>query len=526
MSIKTAVIVPAVVAHNLDPHTGIPFMPHMAAHMAGALDYAGYDVQVIDCFGLDPHHRQIIDEFMIMGVDEKWVVDQLDPNVKIVYLYCRTVEDFISSERLVEAIHAQRPTLKICLFENIQTVNSFSLRHIVMDLFAKGACAAILGEPERRAHVITEALLANRDLNQIPGIAFLNAKGELVVTPDEPFDKHLDELAFPLWEKFPLEGYWQAGFAHAPVGKYRFLPLLTSRGCPYRCTFCISPGLNPKWRGRGAKSVVDEMEYFYRRMNVVDFHVSDLDPTVDDKRTRAICEELIRRQLPITWKLAQGTKIETIKNEETLELMAKAGCRFISFSPETGSTKLLKIMNKPFDHAHGLRMARKMHQLGIRIQSCFIAGVPGEDEEDRRLSIEYVKQLIRAGVDEIAVTIFTPLPGAALSEAIKGYTHYSQLTHSPTWRADYKEIQWYRYRMYGTFFLFKLLHPLKVIREISGLVSGRFETKMEMSLFKVMKLRLLYFFPGMFKKLAPKEAMQQLNSIKREKGAMALYEHA
>lgn len=510
-----AVIVPHVVVHNLDPHTGIPFMPHMAAHMAGALNHAGYSVQAIDCFGLQPNHRQLAGEFMLMGVDENWVVSWLRRDLKVVFLYCRTIEDFVSIERLAQTIQRQRPDLKICLFENIQTVNSFSLRCIVGDLFKKGCHAAILGEPERRADAVANALIHGQTMDDILGVAFLK-DGKVVITPDAPFDTKLDELPFPLWEKFPLEGYWIAGFAHAPVKKNRFLPILTSRGCPYRCTFCIAPGLNPKWRPRSAKNVADEMEHFYCILNVTDFHVSDLDPTVDDRRTRAICQELIARNLPITWKLAQGTKIETIKNEETLELMAKAGCVFVSFSPETGSSRLLKIMNKPFNHEHALKMTAKMSQLGIRTQACFIAGVPGEDNEDRRLSVAYVKKLVTAGIDEIAVTIFTPLPGATLANTLQGYTHYSQLTHSPTWRKDYKEILKYRYKMYLTFLGWKLLkQPKKVLREIKGFVTGRYQTKMEMSLFKQVKLYLLCYFPIFFKQLDLAAKLEVLNHERR-----------
>ena len=59
--------------------------------------------------------------------------------------------------------------------------------------------------------------------------------------------------------------------------------MLSSRGCPYRCKFCVSSTLNPKWRKRSAKNVVDEMEYFNKKMNIVDFHFSDLDPTVNEK---------------------------------------------------------------------------------------------------------------------------------------------------------------------------------------------------------------------------------------------------
>jgi len=247
------------------------------------------------------------------------------------------------------------------------------------------------------------------------------------------------------------------------------------------------------------------MEHFYKTLNITDFHISDLDPTVSEKRTRAICHELIKRKLPITWKLAQGTKIETIKTEETLELMKEAGCVFVSFSPESGSTRLLEIMNKPFDHAHGLKMAKKMHQLGIRTQSVFIAGVPGETEADRKMSLDYATKLIKAGVDEISCVIFTPLPGAALSKELNDFNHYSQCTPSPTWRKDYKVVLAYRRRMYSNYFFRKALyHPFKVVHEVRRLLNGKFETKMEMSLFKQLKLYVLRYCPWVFKQLDAK----------------------
>ena len=191
-------------------------------------------------------------------------------------------------------------------------------------------------------------------------------------------------------------------------------------------------------------------------MNITDFHISDFTPTVNDRHTQDICRELIARKLPITWKVAQGTKIETIKSEETLELMAKAGCHFMAFAPESGSPRMLKIMNKSFDHDYGLKMVVKMNQLGIRSQACFILGVPGENNEDRKQNVEYVKKLVKAGLDELAAYIFTPLPGAKLSKALEGYTHYSQCTRSPDWRSDYKDLLRFRRKMYITFLICKL----------------------------------------------------------------------
>ena len=486
-------------------------MPHMAAHLVGALKHSGgRDVQVIDCFGLQPNHRQVVGEFMLMGVDEDWVVGHLAPSAINCFIYCRTIAEFIAVERLVAKIKQERPRMKVTLFENVQSVTSYSLRHVAHEFLQKGVDCIIMGEPEDRVVEVAKRLEDGQSLGGIPGLAY-REDGKIIVGAPSKLPANLDALPMPAWENFPLQGYWIAGFAHAPVSGAKFLPILTSRGCPYRCTFCIAPEVNPTWRGRSAKHVVDEMEHFYHTLGITDFHVSDLDPTVSDKRTREICRELIARKLPITWKLAQGTKIETIKSEETLELMAEAGCVFISFSPESGSLKLLKIMNKPFDHEHGLRMAEKMNRLNIRVQAVFIGGVPGEEAADRSMSLAYASKLIKAGVDEISLVVFTPLPGAKLSGAINDFKHYSQCTPSPAWRKDYKILMAYRRRMYLNLFACKALyHPGKLVREMWGLLTLRFQTKMEMSLFKQAKLYALRYTPWFFRHL---DADKELRNV-------------
>lgn len=493
-------IVPPVVCHNLDPHTGIPFMPHMAAHMAGALYREQYNVQVIDAFGLQPNNRILRDDFMLLGVSEEWIVDKINNTTSIVYIYCRTMSEFTCITKISNLIKKKNEKIKIVLFENIQSVTSFSLSEIANDLLDAGCDLLMLGEPELRAKSVTEALINNFDLNKISGLIW-KENNIIKKTSNEPFNKSLDELPLPLWEKFPLKGYWAAGYAHAPNTNYKFLPILTSRGCPYRCTFCISPSLNPTWRGRSAISVVNEIEYFYKKMNIKEFHVSDLDPTVKESRTIEICEELIKRKLPIKWKLAQGTKIETIKSLSTIDLLKKSGLSFMAFSPESGSSKLLKIMNKPFNHEHGLKMVKRMNEVGIVTQACFIGGVPGETLDDRKQSFNYLKKLIAAGLDEVAVYVFAPIPGAELSKALKGYHSLSQCTFSPTWREDYEEINKYRFDMYKIYFTKLLLNPKKLLKRFIGFISGSHNTKMEMSLKKQIKFWLLKYCPFIFTKL-------------------------
>jgi anaerobic magnesium-protoporphyrin IX monomethyl ester cyclase len=493
--LKVTLIVPSVVSHALDVHTGIPFMPHMAAYLASSLRETGHQVKVIDCFGEDFRNVERVNDFYFFGLDNRSISARIDKDCKIVFVYCRTIEDLISSQLICEHLRSLRPDIRIILFENIQTVNSFSLKEIAQDLVPKFADIAVMGEPELRAGTLVEAALSLEKimLQKIAGIVFFDEiKNEVVFTNKETFNNELDKISFPAWDLFNLSGYWEARFAHAPVKKStKFLPLLTSRGCPYRCTFCVSPAINPTWRARSAENVVSEILYFKQNFGITDFHVSDLDPTISDSRIQSISTLLIASKANITWKIAQGTKIETIKSIETLSLMQRSGCTFFSFSPETGSQRLLKIMNKRFDKKHANRLLKHMNQIGLRTQACFIAGVPGENWVDRFKTLGYVSKLVHLGVDEIAMTIFTPIPGAALSKSMSGFVHYSELSHSPRWRKDFITISFFRYLTYALFFTLKLTKPRKIIREISSIKSLNFETKMEMSLYKFFRIRNL-----------------------------------
>jgi anaerobic magnesium-protoporphyrin IX monomethyl ester cyclase len=187
------------------------------------------------------------------------------------------------------------------------------------------------------------------------------------------------------------------------------------------------------------------------------------------------------------WKLVAGTKAETIKDEGTLELMALAGCRYISISPETGSARVLKLINKPFKTDHARKLVAKMRDLGIRSQACFVLGFPGETDEDRRLTWQLAKELTLGGLDEIALFIISPVPGSAIFPLFVGYASLSNLNFTPVWREDYPRLRDFRLRLYLAFLAWKTLrYPLRVLRQAWNFALRRFETKMEMVPFKAL----------------------------------------
>ncbi|MBF0626490.1 MAG: B12-binding domain-containing radical SAM protein, partial [Magnetococcales bacterium] len=345
------------------------------------------------------------------------------------------------------------------------------------------------GEAERSAPLLVQGLAerTERDLAALPVPGLLTPGQTAPPLPVAGIDD-LDGLPFPAWDLFPLENYWSLGFGHGPLTGRRYLPLLTSRGCPYPCAFCVIPATNGRrWRARSGASVALEMASMGDRFGVAEFHLEDVNPTVNDRRTREMCQAILERDLRVTWKLAAGTKVESIRDGETIALMARAGCRYISISPETGAPELLKTMGKPFKRDHAAGIVAAMNRHGIRSQACFVLGFPGEGDAQRRATWNMVEDLTRMGVDEIALFIITPVPGSAIFAGYSGYGSLSDLNFTPSWREDYRLLVDFRLALYKRFLWWKLrYHPWKLLRQCGNFLIGRFETKMEMVPYKAL----------------------------------------
>lgn len=481
---------PNLIVQRNDPFTtGIVYMPIGLAYIASSLREAGFTIKVIDAFGEKPRQVRHEGKFLILGLTSDDIIREIPSDCRVIFVYAINLTNHISTMGIVEAVKQKFKDIPLIVIENTQAVTAYALSYVAESFYKAGADYVLTGEGEQRAIDLVHALIngSRKDVRQLDGIGsreFYNAPIGTIT--------NLDALPFPAWDMFPLKNYWDIRFAHGPFTKKRYLPILTSRGCPYQCGFCVIPKTNNRaWRKRSAKNVVDEIEYFSHTYSIQEFHIEDVDPTISDERIRDICRDIISRKLNINWKIVSGTKVETIRDEETIDLMAKAGCRYVSISPESGSPHVLKLMNKPFNLAHAERIAAHMGRVGIRLQVCFVLGFPGETEEDLKMTWDLVHRLTRKGIDEIALFIITPVPGSAIYESFYGYNSLSELNFSPTWRDDYERLSRFRLDLYKHFLLWKLLyHPLKFLKQPLNFMLRRFETKMEMVPYRTLSIYL------------------------------------
>jgi len=222
---------------------------------------------------------------------------------------------------------------------------------------------------------------------------------ELVVNADRPFICNLDDLPLPRHDLLPLSKY------RAPMirGPYSFV--VTSRGCPAGCRFCIKHVSNGSAvRFRSPESVLEEIEQLVA-LGVYEIHMyADLF-TVNREHVVGICEGLLQRGLKIRWMC--NSRVDFV-DEELLRLMARAGCWMIAWGLESGDEGMLKRMNKGISPEQAEQALRWSKAAGIMNWGYFIIGLPGETEASIRKTIDYAKRL---PLDLVLFHIAAPHPG-------------------------------------------------------------------------------------------------------------------
>lgn len=456
--------------------SGVPYWPvelvTLAAHARAQADA----VSLFDLFGNAPTRLQDMGDHYLQGqaVTEHFSSDGVR-GAEAFILYAISYMSHQELLSIARALRGQFPDTPIAVLENSQAVTAYSLQRMAPAFLEAGVDVLICGEAWFNWDAIKTILLA-RGEGEAPCNVITRHTG---TTPQRLFEADF-QYPVPAWDLVNLKGYWSLPYAHGPKTR-TFLPVLTSRGCPYPCNFCVVPETNDKrWRGNDAERVVEELLLLRDRFGVHDFQVEDLNPTVRHERWERICELLIERKANIRFYFVSGTKAETVHIDK-IPLLARGGCRYISISPESGSTALMKQIGKRFRYQHGLDLVAACRAHGIRTQACFLVGHPDEQEADFEQTRRYLAEMVRAGLDEAAVFVVAAFAGSQLyaRNAIDVQDQQALPSFSPKGRAGYETLERHRSELIRTFFVEKLKKGVEIWLQGARAVLGRPQTKME-----------------------------------------------
>jgi radical SAM superfamily enzyme YgiQ (UPF0313 family) len=277
------------------------------------------------------------------------------------------------------------------------------------DFFIRQDCvdAACVGEGEA-------ALLDYvQSRPSIPGMLVKRGDGAVVHPGPRPPQEPLDALPFPALDKVDVTRY-----RYHPRRAHPISSVMTSRGCPFSCTFCFR-SLGSRWRKRSARNVVEEIAWQVRALGVREIAIYDDNFSLDRERVLAICEGIVAAGIDVAIQFTNGLRIDNL-DAEVLAALKRAGTWLIAVAPETGSTRVMEMAGKRTDLDRVRATVRECKRLGIRTFGFYMIGFPTETDDEVEQTIALAREL---DTDMVQFARVIPFKGTAMFDALGGRDH-------------------------------------------------------------------------------------------------------
>jgi radical SAM superfamily enzyme YgiQ (UPF0313 family) len=367
-----------------------PLPPLSLSYLAGVLAQEGIEVKILDFLVTHYHPKKLRRE-----------LEEYRP--QLVGATCVTL-NYSIARRILKVCKAVDPDIFTVIGGPHVT---FALEETLLS--SPWIDAVVIGEGERTLVELARAVAEDKDIHHVSGIAFAGG-GRVVKTSARPLIDNLDQLPLPARELLPMARYRALG---TPC------TVITSRGCPYGCIFCSGHRMfGPRVRFRSPGLVVDEIERLQRDLALARINIVDDTFTLNHNHTRAVCEEMLKRNLKLRWSVF--ARVDRI-DEELAQLMNRAGCEWVLFGVESADEGILKTIKKgttPEEVRRGVRIAAKA---GINVFNSFILGLPGESPETARKTLAFGDELYQKYGAKYGFHMLSPLPGTEIYERAEDY---------------------------------------------------------------------------------------------------------
>ncbi len=375
------------------PKTGVdpdrPHAPHTIMALAGSLLDAGYQPVLIDS-RITPNYRDIIkdniDDTLCVGItamtgyqikhglEEAKYVRSLNPNVHIIW----------------GGVHPS-------------SMPEQTAKNRYVDIVVKGEGEAILPR-------ICQHLEKGESLKDVPSITYKTKEG-IKSNPGTAF-MDLNKIKREPWHLIDVKKYMRK-----ELGVDKVLTLVTSKGCPGRCTFCYNYQFNKsQWRGKKAEYVVDEIEYLTKEYGAKGIYFIEDNFFADKERVREICETIIKKGINIS--MGASCRVDTMSRyeDEFMAMLKKAGFKFILCGVESGSQKILNSIKKGITIEQILITTKKLRDYNITTVFTFMSGFPNETKEDLYMTMDLIDKIreINPKANISGIFPYTVYPGAEM----------------------------------------------------------------------------------------------------------------
>jgi radical SAM superfamily enzyme YgiQ (UPF0313 family) len=273
------------------------------------------------------------------------------------------------------------------------------------------ADAAVCGEGELTFERFLRTYIEGESLSGVPGLIWRDKDGAVTANPGAcGIIEDLDSLPMPAYDLIDITRYWRTQTI-APMRNRRYVSLLSTRGCPYKCIYCHNI-FGKKIRAHSAERVVAEIERFKSEYNVNDFELIDDTFNFDSQRISDIADQMRRKGIRIRLAIPNGIRGDLITREQ-VDAMCDAGLYHCMIPLESGSPRIQKLVRKNLNIDRFLQACEMVDKAGVYIHSCCMMGFPTETEEELRMTIDVA---CKARTHTASFFTVIPFPGTALHE--------------------------------------------------------------------------------------------------------------
>ncbi len=435
-------LVEKVSRHPLFPPLGL-------AYMAAVLEKNQFEVKVMDCPICEMDHVKLKEELA-----------SFNPSIVGIGSMTPTIESALKSARVAKEAC---PDATVIMGGPHAT---FMSSQILSD--EPAVDVVVRGEGEETLLEIAQKSSNMQNLGDVKSVVF-RKEGEIVQTPTRPFIQDLDALPRPAYHLIPVDKYRILG--------RKLLPIMSSRGCPFQCSFCVASQMfGARFRGRNPKNVLDELEWLRDEYGAEGVTFQDDTLTFDRKRILDICDGIIERKIELPWGC--GTRADVV-NREIVAKMRKAHCNEVCFGVESGCQRIRDALKKKVTTDQCENAIKWAKEVGIFVTVSVILGYPGETRETLRQTLDFVRKV---EPDDVYLNHATPYPGTELRALVESngwkmvedwsmYNTMNPIFEDPMLPAS--EITMMRKAFYGKFY-----SPQYVLRQtVKGYLKGNLYSK-------------------------------------------------
>jgi radical SAM superfamily enzyme YgiQ (UPF0313 family) len=346
------------------------------------------------------------------------------------YIHCQTMG--VELTRLLAEVERLSPTMVVIQAEHINLGVAKTVAEVAEDAGATsvfvGPLATALDEEFAREKYCTFVVRGEWDLTvarlastlanggeaaQVEGLTFVR-DDKLVCTPEAELIADLNSLPFPAYDLIDLSTFYESVFIRFPAAS-----MITSRGCPYHCVFCVFPNTiySHKFRAMSPERAVAEVKYLVQQFGVRQIRFDDDTFEIDRQRALDICELLKKERLDLIW-LAQCRP--ALMDRQICRAFREAGCIMVLFGIESGNEEILKKIKKKTTVEEIRRGVRIAKDAGLEVLNCVMLGFYWDTPETLKQSLELAFEL---DAEFTQFSIPTPLPGTEYYQLLKENGH-------------------------------------------------------------------------------------------------------